>query len=296
MSRKIADFLINEGLYGKGLAISVNEKEELRNFLEEEFKVDIYCCSCGMERVFTAPGKPKRKSIGEPMNTVIPVRSSSDSIETPNEPTLEDLISQEELQEYKSLVNRYPEFQKKFSCAMNSDHTLIFSFLIIDDHIIKYGQHPSLADLNNINLKKYRKILGKKYNDFSKGIGLYSHGVGAGSLIYLRRIFEDLIEEAHQKATDTLGWDEENYFSQRMNEKILTLKNYLPQYLVENRKIYGILSKGIHHLPEEICMDIFPVMKVGIELILDEKIETEEREKKKKETTELIQRLQAQLD
>lgn len=123
---------------------------------------------------------------------------------------------------------------------------------------------------------------------------MHTHGVGAGSLVYLRRIFEDLIEEAHQKAATESGWVEANY-PNRMNEKILALKDYLPTYLVENRKIYGVLSKGIHELPEDVCIEIFPIVRVGIELILDEKIQQQEREKKKKETASLIERLSAQL-
>jgi len=36
--------------------------------------------------------------------------------------------------------------------------------------------------------------------ELSTAIGLYSHGVGIGSLIYLRRVFEFLIDEAYNKA------------------------------------------------------------------------------------------------
>lgn len=152
---------------------------------------------------------------------------------------------------------------------------------------------PSLADLNVNNTKKYRKILGKNYSDLNRGIGLHSHGVGAGSLVYLRRIFEELIEEAHQEAIKEHGWNEDDYNSSRMDEKIQMLKSFLPDYLVRNKKIYGILSKGIHELPEEICLEIFPIVRVGIEFILDEKIENEEKEKKKRETSHLLEKLAA---
>jgi len=296
MEQRIADFLINTGLYGEGLSISKDDLQELKLFLEGQYKIDAYCRDCDAERIFTAEAKPKRKPIGEPMSVYVPAQFGSSEDDTPDESDFDELLNQARQKEYESLIKMYPEIQKTFSCAKEESHTLTFCFLIINNHIIKYGQYPSLADLNNTRSKKYRKILGKKYSDYNRGLGLHSHGVGAGSLVYLRRIFEDLIEEAHQKAIiEETGWDENSYAMKRMAEKIFELKHYLPDYLVENRQIYGILSKGIHELPEDVCNEIFPIVQVGIEFILDEKIEKEEHERKKKETAGLIQRLSSQV-
>jgi hypothetical protein len=44
--------------------------------------------------------------------------------------------------------------------------------------------------------------------------------------------------------------------------------------------LYGILSKGIHALSEEECRRHFNTVRAGIELILDEKIERIQRQKK----------------
>jgi hypothetical protein len=38
------------------------------------------------------------------------------------------------------------------------------------------------------------------YREFGKAVGLGAHGVGIGAVVYLRRIIESLIEEAHQTA------------------------------------------------------------------------------------------------
>ncbi|MGE1163217.1 hypothetical protein ACQJ0Y_07910 [Peribacillus simplex] len=295
MEQRIADFLINTGLYGKGLKISKDDMDELKLFLEETYKIDAYCCDCDSERIFTVQAKPKRKSIGEPMMTGYVIdKVYSEEGEPFNVQSVDELLAQENQNKYEALIKSYPEVLKTFHCAKDAKHTLTFCCLINNNRIIKYGQYPSLADLNNTKSKKYRKILGKKYSDYNAGIGLHSHGVGAGSLVYLRRIFEDLIEEAHQKASNEPGWDEKSY-PNRMPEKILKLKDYLPEYLVENRKIYSILSKGIHELPEDTCIDIFPIVRVSIELILDEKMEKEERERKKKETAIHLQNLESQI-
>ncbi|MEZ4843255.1 MAG: hypothetical protein R3A43_03275 [Bacteroidia bacterium] len=73
-----------------------------------------------------------------------------------------------------------------------------------------------------------------------------------------------------------------------MDEKIELLKSFLPNFLVKNKVLYGILSKGIHELKEQECLDIFPVVKLGVELILDEKLKQKEQEDKIKQAEQLI--------
>jgi len=149
--------------------------------------------------------------------------------------------------------------------------------------IQKVGQFPSIADFHISQIRKYQKVLSKeKLKEFTRAIGLASNGVGIGSFVYLRRIFEDLIEEAHSLAKKVSGWDEKHYSKQRMAKRIELLKNYLPDFLVENKTLYQILSVGIHSLNEQDCLAYYETVRVGIELILDEKLE----ELKKKENIE----------
>jgi hypothetical protein len=65
-----------------------------------------------------------------------------------------------------------------------------------------------------------------------------------------------------------------------MDERIKLLRDHLPTFLVENRALYGVLSKGIHDLREQECLEYFPVVRVGIEIILDEQLERVKRETK----------------
>ena len=53
-----------------------------------------------------------------------------------------------------------------------------------------------------------------------------------------------------------------------MVERIKMLQGYLPEVLIKNTTIYGILSKGIHELSEEECREYFPVVKECIYQIL----------------------------
>lgn len=89
----------------------------------------------------------------------------------------------------------------------------------------KIGQIPSLADLTLPDLRKYRQVLGDdRFKELTRAIGLTTHGVGVGAFVYLRRIFESLIEGSHAEASKDPGWDEDTYSRSRMDEKISLMK------------------------------------------------------------------------
>lgn len=151
--------------------------------------------------------------------------------------------------------------------------------------ISKVGQYPSVADFHIGQIHKYDKVLTKdKMKELTKAIGLAANGIGIGSFVYLRRIFEYLVFEAFEIAKiEKLDFDVNAFAVVRMNEKIQMLSGFLPSFLVENYAIYGILSKGIHELSEEECKEYFAVLKLSIEMILEEKLEKFQKEKCKAE-------------
>lgn len=172
-------------------------------------------------------------------------------------------------------------FSLPFMCSRDNAHRAMFVFLAHKGALQKIGQSPSLADLAIPDLKKYRPVLGdERFRELSRGIGLATHGVGIGAFVYLRRIFEALIELAHDAAKVDSGWSEEDYLCARMEEKISLLKNHLPQFLVNNRGLYGILSVGVHTLGEGECLAAFPAVRLAIELTLDDLLEEHERQAK----------------
>ncbi|MQU08437.1 short-chain dehydrogenase [Pseudomonas helleri] len=174
-------------------------------------------------------------------------------------------------------------------CSRDEDHQLYFLFLIEGRTMQKIGQYPSLADLNTFDVRKYSTVLPKAdFKEFTKAIGLAAHGVGVGSFVYLRRIFENLVGAAYQFAKTDSGWDETAYQNGRMAERIKLLERHLPDFLVENHLMYKILSKGIHELTEDECLAAFPVVKMGIELILDEKLVAAAKQRKLEQATKAI--------
>lgn len=194
-------------------------------------------------------------------------------------------------------INLSSFIEVKLRCVRTGEQFLFYFFLDASNLILqKVGQFPSIADLHISKIKEFDKVLSKeKLREFTRAIGLAANGVGIGSFVYLRRIFEDLIEEAHIKESSANGWDENVYLQSRMSEKIALLKNHLPQFLVENKELYSVLSVGIHSLTEKDCLAYFETVKVGIELILEEKVERMEKDKRIEEAKSKIANLKSRL-
>jgi hypothetical protein len=182
-------------------------------------------------------------------------------------------------------------------CVRTGEEFRAYSFFNGDNGTIqKTGQYKSIADFHISQIKQYKSVLSKeKLKEFTRAIGLAANGVGIGSFVYLRRVFETLLEEAHKKAQTNEGWNEDGYLNARISNKIKILEDYLPDFLVENKELYSIMSKGIHSLEENECLAYYETVKSGIEIILDEKVEELEKiekiEKAKKQIAALNSKL-----
>jgi hypothetical protein len=273
-----------------------------KGILELEFfteTIDVYCPKCDQLSVFQRKySRPQVIYKGlknwRPANSFDDYQSKS--------------TSKIQITHYHRLFRNFTEYTPKnifsgeriipfeFLCSRDDSHQMIIVVSINENNAMKIGKFPSLADIQKFGTEKYRKILKNKYSEFTRAIGLAANGVGIGAFVYLRRIFEIFVEEAHIKASEAEpDWDNDSFVSSRMDEKIRFLRNYLPDFLVANRKIYGILSKGIHELSEEECLSFYPTLKISIEIILDEKLAEEIRIKKMGEVVKDIQKIQTKL-
>ena len=171
----------------------------------------------------------------------------------------------------------------EYECSANQVHRMYYIYKVKDDTIMKIGQYPSISELKAPPSKEFKKILGdEKLKEYYKAINLYNQGNGIGSFVYLRRILEHQIEAAHLDAVkNEADWNEEAYGKSRMKEKIKLLSHFLPEFLIENRNIYSILSLGVHELEEDECLRFYNVMKSSIDVIVDEKISKARKEKQK---------------
>lgn len=154
----------------------------------------------------------------------------------------------------------------------------------VEGLIEKVGQYPSVADMHISQIKQYSKVLDKEYlRDFTRAIGLAANGIGTGSYVYLRRIFEHLVDEVSKAVIAEGEIDKDTFNSSKMDNKLKMLENHLPDVMKENKPLYGVLSKGIHELSEKDCLLYFPVVRQVIELILDDLEYARQKELKKKE-------------
>ncbi len=180
----------------------------------------------------------------------------------------------------------------RIKCKRSDDVFEYFIFWMPESQsLLKVGQHPSVADFHISEIKQYKKLLPEqKLGEFTRAIGLAANGIGIGSFVYLRRIFEHLIREAYEECLKEGTVAEEEYQKARMEDKIKLTAPHLPEFLVQNKTMYSILSLGVHELNEDECLAHFDTLRVGIELILDEKLnELKKAEKLKDASIKLSQ-------
>ncbi|GAB2792493.1 hypothetical protein GCM10027275_41780 [Rhabdobacter roseus] len=258
-------FYFEESIY-KEYSYTEENLEELYKLIYFSGKVDSYCPYCKKESIFKAyPKFPEAKDQSQ--------FSYSKNL----------LGSFEKFKEEKDISHFHnSEFTISFKCERieYSDHIIRFYIKFITEDYIKYkffkiGQYPTLAELKDYKTQPYKKVLGNvKYSELNKGIGLASHGIGIGSFVYFRRIFEHLIFESYEANKEIMDASIEkgDFTRLSMDKKISFLKPFLPKFLFDNKDIYGILSTGIHKLEEKKCLELYPTIELGIKLILEEKL------------------------
>lgn len=233
----LTDFVMNAPLYAEYLVNAPGDMEPL--FRGPLLRIDGHCPGCGKETTY--------------------FRSTAMHDSTWNKGIYQ-----------KAFDN--PIINSTYNCSRNHTHQLNVIYHVEGiTRIQKIGQLPSLASIAQDETRTYRSVLrGEASSEFHKAIGLAAHGVGIGSFVYLRRIFERLVIGRYESHKAEKEWTDEQFYSLRMGEKISFLKDYLPSFLVENRNIYGILSRGIHELSEKDCLSFFPVLKASIIYILED--------------------------
>jgi hypothetical protein len=256
------EFYVSSTLY-TDYNVKQEEKDKVFKTVFNNTPIDCYCIDCSANSVFVPDDNRPHRSHGHGMT--FPITSS-------NEWNV-------------NLLTNYSIYQKEYTCSRDPNHKLIFFLQLKKGKLSKIGQAPALADIAEQDIRKYKKVLGDKhYHEFSKAIGLFAHGVGVGSFVYLRRIIENfVIKTAYELAKARAGWDDNEYQKSRVKEKIELLKTDLPEFLVNNPVIYSIISKGIHELTENECREYFPVLKTCLEFVLTDLEAKRETEQKRKD-------------
>ena len=253
-------FLINEGLYDE-IEITEDNIFELADLIGGHVKLDVYCpkckeIECFLESVFRIIGYDdhEQEIYGKPLEDEITSWQYLHNMPQPNGGG----ENQPWTWTNKSIEDDTRLMVFKFVCTMDDTHHLDYIVLTYGNKMKKIGQYPSVADLSFPELKEYRKVMSKDdEKELKRAIGLYASGIGIGSYVYLRRIFERIIVTASHKAISDGKIKAEDFGVARVNEKIKMLSDYLPKSLVHNEAFYGIVSKGIHEFKRRRMYRIF---------------------------------------
>lgn len=272
MENIFSNFLQTSSLYDS-ITIEEENVSDLIELLKGNVKISAYCKECEQERVFTMKPIKYYFKAGPEGNEEINCRTLGDEVSS-----LQDLIFSSKAKiegkttdEWKWINWRIADTTRlmnfEFVCSMDEKHHLDFTVLANDSSFMKIGQYPSIADMTFPELDDYKHVISKQdRRELGTATGLFANGVGAGSYVYLRRILERLVYQAKKNAGDKI--DNDVFENARVADRIKMLKGYVPDILIQNTTIYGILSKGIHELSEEDCLKYFPVVKECIFQIL----------------------------
>jgi len=181
----------------------------------------------------------------------------------------------------KRLTLEGGQFALHLWCSRHPERHLYSYYFDYDDMqsvLTKVGQTPSLEDVAGADIERYRTILGSEFAELRRATGLFAHGIRIGSFVYLRRVFERLVEAAMSTA-DPSGKREAEFRKMRMGERVSELAAYLPPAVVKYKEAYGILSLGLHELTEAECKRYFPVVRAAVIMMLEQKYEAAEKAK-----------------
>lgn len=270
MENIFTNFLLDSGLY----ASIFIEEENISDFIElvkGNVKISTYCKECEQERVFTMKPIKYYHMTGQEGNEKITCESLGDRMSSMQDVMSIAKIENKNTDAWELIKSNFADITRlmnfEFICSMDEKHHLDFTVLVNDNSFMKIGQFPSIADITFPGLDDYKHVISKQdRSELGTAIGLFANGVGAGSYVYLRRILERLVYQAKENAGDKV--DNDSFENAKVADRIKMLEGYLPDILVQNTTIYGILSKGIHELSEEECLNYFPVVKECIFQIL----------------------------
>ena len=242
-------FLTEAVLYKK-----YNKDEISGNVITSNEPIDLFCSKCGALSTFSRIHPHYYGTPATPTNRVVEAKPKPvDKVETID-----------------------------FACARNKDHVVYFIIRVEENSVFKIGEYPSGADRYFSEFAKYQKELEGYTSELRTAVQLHTHGFGVGSFVYLRRVFEKVINYvAIRKHGDDPKWSFEKWRSEKIDDRIKQLKDDLPEFLSSNPKLYSVLSKGVHQWDDGECLEYFEIVKAGIEEILDDKIRQDESQKRK---------------
>ena len=271
------------------------DTKDFKSLLTDDESFMSYCPNCARETTFKRSKwySLRRNNIELKKKAYIPGVGHIANLDS-SEGMLKEMFGYDEMPSGKAHNGTFARdnngtlFVKEYKCCIDSNHRKyeIFYRDIENDEIIKIGQYPSAYDIGiQEYLAKLKYVCSNKeakeiVEFINKALTMESFGYGISALLYMRRTFERLIaiSEDKNKLKNT---------GMKMAERIKNNPS-LPEEFKENKRIYNIISQGIHNETEEECMELFNIIKVGFTILLRKTYEHMQEQKEMKELKKLV--------
>lgn len=249
----ICDFIIRGSLYAR-LELTRDEQVEIINYASGFSGMDFYCPDCQADKTFIYDSDECSDVMGK---FGYGTRSTY------------------YFSNIKSIVYKCPSCNKR----------IYVEFLFFDNYMMKIAQYPALCEVSRDELKKFQKnkLIDKDYfKEIQKADVCAGDGYFVAAFTYMRRVFENLIKNIFNHNQQNISIPYEEYVKKRTDEKIATIKEYLPIDDDVYMPLFSLLSEGIHSLTEEECAENYKLLKsVLLELLVTFKAKKEQEERRK---------------
>lgn len=152
-----------------------------------------------------------------------------------------------------------------YFCAMCKEQQMIISIVIENKNIQKVGQFPSLdisvpKEIESLKDNRIEKL-------YKKGRTCENGSYGIGAFAYYRRIVELKIDEVLEKVKELFSDDKKIEYGETLKKirqeknaenKIKIVKEIITEDIIKGnpfKMLYQILSRGIHELSDEECLE-----------------------------------------
>ena len=259
------------------LELEVGKKKELiKNFTqnlfdwnskkENDIGIQCFCEHCKDEKTFIV----KRNEF---LNSAKKLIVKLDEINS--NPNKTAKTKNDNIPVSKSLKN-INKFEVELVCPIC--HEKMYFYYIYNDNVIeKICTYPDLMSGFKQKYSKYKKIKCSNnsfsyYDEMLEGCyAYYKIKSGIGSFCYFRRCLENYIKDSWEELKEQGLILNEYDYSLSFENKIKIIKPILDTEIYEILpNLYTILSKGIHELDEDECLNQFDTIREIVEYLLDE--------------------------
>ncbi len=182
-----------------------------------------------------------------------------------------------------------------FNCTNDVKHLYKMSVSLFRDSekvtITKIGQFPESTILGEYDGDKYTKILRRindSYLEYKNSEKSYKYGLYSGAYVYLRRVFENMIDYYIKKNNIELSQ------GSKTEDRIDAVKGCFDDKIRDILKpLYSALSKGIHSIKDQECKEYYNELKVVLDIQLQYMKSNDELEMKVKESSKVLAELNA---